>query len=75
METKTGEQPPEDAVTDIWFSKNSVTVQYASGRASTIPLGWYPGLDRARRHQRRNFEICSNGRGIHWPELNLLLLA
>jgi len=31
---------------------------------------WYPKLLDASQAQRRRWEICSGGHGIHWPELD-----
>lgn len=41
------------------------------GRLIVTPLAWYPTLANASTKARAMWRIQGNGRGIHWPELDL----
>jgi len=45
-------------------------VSFADGREIATPLNWYPRLLKATAKQRKNWEICGAGRGIHWPDVD-----
>jgi hypothetical protein len=40
------------------------------GREISVPLWWYPRLQRATPEQRRNWEILPFGDALHWPDLD-----
>jgi len=48
---------------------NSLTVEFADGRALVTPLSHYPTLQRASDEDRAVFEVY--GRSIHWPRLDV----
>jgi hypothetical protein len=48
---------------------NSLTVEFADGRALVVPLDLYPTLQRASDEDRAVFEIY--GRSLHWPRLDV----
>jgi len=48
---------------------NSLTVEFADGRALVVPLNLYPTLQRASAEDRAVFEIY--GRSLHWPLLDV----
>ena len=48
---------------------NSLTVEFADGRALVTPLSHYPTLQRASAEDRAVFEVY--GRSIHWPRLDV----
>ncbi|MGO9584715.1 MAG: DUF2442 domain-containing protein [Limisphaerales bacterium] len=48
---------------------NSLTVEFADGRALVTPLSHYPTLRRASDEDRTVFEVY--GRSIHWPRLDV----
>ncbi|MEX1349776.1 MAG: DUF2442 domain-containing protein [Desulfobacterales bacterium] len=33
-----------------------------------MPLAWYPRLLHATAQQRKNWQVCGGGYGIHWPD-------
>lgn len=41
------------------------------GRLVVTPLSWYPTLAAASPKARSDWRIQGNGRGIHWPKLDL----
>ena len=48
---------------------NSLTVEFADGRALVTPLSHYPTLQRASDKDRAVFQVY--GRSIHWPRLDV----
>lgn len=59
-----------EAVRDVHFSDDSLSVDLLDGRTITVPLVWYPRLLQATPAQRANWEIVGAGYGIHWPEID-----
>ncbi len=47
-----------------------LTVSYDDGRIVSLPLKWYPRLNRATPAQRRNWELIGRGYGVHWPDVD-----
>lgn len=47
-----------------------LTVSYDDGRIVSLPLKWYPRLNRATPAQRRNWELIGRGYGVHWPDID-----
>ena len=47
-----------------------ITVSYDDGRVVSLPLEWYPRLQRATPAQRRNWELIGRGYGVHWPDVD-----
>lgn len=45
-------------------------VSFEDGRRISVPLRWYPRLERATPAQRANWELLGTGYGIHWPEID-----
>jgi len=67
---KTSQPKPGERVTDVRFDDDTLTVDLADGRTVTVPLAWYPRLLDATPAQRRNWQVCGGGFGIHWPEID-----
>jgi Protein of unknown function (DUF2442) len=61
---------PGEAVRDVHFSEDTLSVDLADGRTITVPLVWYPRLLDATPEQRRNWQIIGAGYGIHWPDVD-----
>lgn len=66
----TSELKAGEAVRDVRFSEDSLSVDLLDGRTITVPLVWYPRLLHARPEQRANWEIVGAGYGIHWPDID-----
>ena len=49
---------------------NPVRVGMADTPEASDLFEWYPRLAHATPEQRRIWEICGGGYGIHWPELD-----
>lgn len=54
----------------VTVSDTELGVRLRDGRTITVPLRWFPTLDRATQAQRDNFTLIGNGEGIRWPELD-----
>ncbi|MCC6360545.1 MAG: DUF2442 domain-containing protein [Phycisphaerales bacterium] len=61
---------PGERVADVRFDDDTMSVDLADGRTITVPLTWYPRLLNATPEQRRKWERCGGGFGIHWPEID-----
>jgi hypothetical protein len=57
-------------VTDVRFTKDTLSVALRDGRTITVPLAWYPRLFDATAAQRKNWRVAGGGYGIHWPEID-----
>ncbi len=57
-------------VRDVSISEDELTVALMDGRTISVPLAWYPRLERGTPEQRAHWEMSGAGYGIHWPELD-----
>jgi hypothetical protein len=60
----------DERVKDVHFTEDTLSVDLADGRTITVPLAWYPRLMNSSQEQRKHWEICGAGYGIHWPDLD-----
>jgi hypothetical protein len=60
----------DERVTDVKFTKDTLSVALRDGRTITVPLAWYPRLLNATAAQRRNWRVAGGGYGIHWPDID-----
>lgn len=51
-------------------TNDRLTVCFDDGRIVSLPLRWYPRLNRATPAQRRNWELIGRGYGVHWPNVD-----
>ncbi len=61
---------PGERVADVRFDDDTMSVDLADGRTITVPLAWYPRLLDATPEQRRHWQPCGGGFGIHWPDID-----
>ncbi len=61
---------PGESVKDVHFTEDSLSVDLMDGRTITVPIAWYPRLLHATPEQRKKWEICGGGYGIHWPDID-----
>ena len=66
----TSELRAGEAIRDVHFSDDTLSVDLADGRTITVPLVWYPRLLQATPAQRANWEVVGAGYGIHWPDVD-----
>ena len=68
---RTTEEPDAAArVRDVRCDAERLHVTLSDGRELSVPLRWYPRLDRASAAQRSNWELAGAGYVIHWPEID-----
>ena len=60
----------DERVTDVKFTKDTLSVGLRDGRTITVPLAWYPRLFNATAAQRKNWQVAGGGYGIHWPDVD-----
>ncbi|HEX5317459.1 MAG TPA: DUF2442 domain-containing protein, partial [Candidatus Kapabacteria bacterium] len=54
----------------ITFQGELFEVHLDDGRILSVPLDWYPRLERANSQQRQHFEWLGKGLAMHWPEID-----
>ena len=59
-----------EAIQNVHFTEDTVSVDLADGRTITVPLVWFPRLLEATPEQRQNWQIVGAGYGIHWPDVD-----
>ncbi len=59
-----------EAIRNVHFTEDTVSVDLADGRTITVPLVWFPRLLEATPEQRQNWQIVGAGYGIHWPDVD-----
>ena len=55
-------------VAKIWFEEKKIFLETDDGKKASMPLEWFPRLEKATIKQRNNYKISSFG--IHWEELD-----
>ena len=55
-------------VTKIWFDSKNIFLKTKEGKEKSMPLKWFPRLEKATAKQRNDFELSPFG--IHWEEIN-----
>ena len=63
-------QHVEPRATELTFRGNQLEVHLEDGRMLSVPLDWYPRLERASPQQRKNFQWLGKGMAIHWPDID-----
>ncbi len=60
----------DERVKDVHFQEDTISVDLMDGRTITVPLAWYPRLERATLSQRLDWKVCGGGYGIEWEEID-----
>ncbi|HXJ95219.1 MAG TPA: DUF2442 domain-containing protein [Terriglobia bacterium] len=55
---------------NVVLTEDTLTVDLMDGRTISVPLAWYPRLQRGKPSERRKWRLIGDGEGIHWPELD-----
>ena len=55
-------------VQKIWFYNKNIFLKTNDGIEKSMPLKWFPRLEKASSTQRNNFELSPFG--IHWEEID-----
>lgn len=56
--------------TDVRVRPDALHVTLADGREISVPLAWFPRLQKATRQQRARWRLIGGGVGIHWEEID-----
>ena len=60
--------PVRCAAREVTFSEKYAQVELADGRVISLPLRFYPRLEKATDAQRQNYEMF--GLNIYWDDLD-----
>jgi len=60
----------EPIAVDVRFNDERMTFRLADGRELTVPLTFFPRLQKASSKQRSNWELTGGGVGVHWPDID-----
>lgn len=55
---------------DVVCSHEALTVDLADGRIISVPLHWFPRLEKASPGDRKHWDLIGGGLGIHWDALD-----
>ena len=55
-------------VQKIWFDSSNIFLKTKKGIEKSMPLKWFPRLEKATSKQRGNYELSPYG--IHWEEID-----
>ena len=61
---------PVEAIKEVNATSSKLQVILVDGREITVPLEWYPRLQKATPKQRANYRLIGNGTGVHWPDVD-----
>lgn len=61
---------PEARARRVVVTDDALTVDLADGRRLSVPLQWFPRLQKATAEQRGHWRLVGDGTGIHWPDLD-----
>lgn len=60
----------EPLAVDVSCTDDALTVTLADGRELTVPLAWFPRLQKATPQQRKHWRPIGGGIGIHWEKVD-----
>jgi len=60
----------EPLVVDVSFMTGMLHVVLADSREVSVPLAWFPRLQKATAKQRKNWRLIGGGVGIHWETVD-----
>ena len=52
----------------VWFINEKIFIKTSEGIEKSMPLKWFPRLERATPEQRDKFELSPFG--IHWEDID-----
>ncbi len=58
------------SILKVIVASGKITAELSDNRIISIPIEWFPHLERATSQQLQKFEISPSGYGIHWPEID-----
>jgi hypothetical protein len=60
----------DERVQNVDFTEDYISVDLMDGRTITVPLVWYPRLLAATPEQRKQWQVCGGGYGIHSSQID-----
>lgn len=60
----------EPRAIDVRCTESNLVVMLADGREISVPLDWFPRLQRATSDKRRHYRLIGGGRGIRWDDID-----
>ena len=60
----------DNRIKSVGFKNDMIVVGLMDGRIISVPLIFYPRLFNATIAQRKNWELCGGGYGIHWEDID-----
>ncbi len=61
---------PEVKGKRVEFNDGKMSVYLADGRILSVPLDWYPRLERATMRQRKNYKFIYDQEAMEWPDID-----
>ena len=55
---------------DVCVTESNLSVDLADGRKISVPIVWFPRLQKASKYDREKWQLLGDGQGIHWPTLD-----
>jgi hypothetical protein len=55
---------------DVNCTDDSLEVVLADGREISVPLIWFPRLQKAAVEERKHWRLIGGGIGIHWEDID-----
>ena len=62
--------PTSALAKSVSFDEEMMHVSLTDGRRISVPITWFPLLQKATPEQRSRCEIGGGGVSLHWPELD-----
>lgn len=62
--------PTSALAKSLEFDSEVMRVTLMDGRVLSVPLSWFPLLQRATPAEREHYEIGGGGVSLHWPDLD-----
>ena len=55
---------------NVKITKNDIIVYLEDGRVLSIPISYFPTLEKASEKERNNWRLIGRGVGIHWEDID-----
>jgi hypothetical protein len=60
----------EPLVVNVSFTTDMLRVVLADGREVSVPIAWFPRLQKATAKQKKTWRLIGGGVGIHWEDVD-----
>jgi hypothetical protein len=68
---KNGKKADDPRAIGLRIEGNRIIVSLDDKREISVPLEWYPTLERASPAKRSHWTLLGDGQGFHWDNLDL----